>query len=441
VTSTYTLNQYFQNPVSATVSINTTDRKTEPIEIAVPAYEVTLLGSDWNDNNPGDGFYTITSNSISEAMLAAFISQDIFPVGSYLKTAFAKEFVNIDYINTASGPDNSFMVVPSAADTTFKAASHTTISGGELLSSSILHTIASGSDCEEEPWTLNFKTYIGQEVKITWPLSVKPNAEYKFNTVGLNIADNSFSIPESLVWQGGTTSITEARTELDLVKNNKIQIMTGTGGSGTIGWNHYDDADKMLVPEFTLVEPSSGISIVDTGGFSSLVKYYGPASSVAVKSALYIMSGNTRFLVPNSDVIYVNNTSNTVQAVNVKQYNPIADPAVTTGSVTLDAGGSAMTIPVTMTDVLGNNLYTNGAVSPVGGNYADTVQNIFGQISFSVSSVDGGAATGWVISPSGNPSSVLLSAGSSVAPGVHTVVVKAYTRWKTYSYTITATVN
>lgn len=437
VTGTYDLGSYFTSPVSATVSVKTKDRLTADINIAVPSYEATLLGDGWHINT-GDGYYSMKSVDLADVLMTAYVNQGIFSSTTTKAEAFSSEFKqsNIKCIyDGTKGKDESFKAV-------IDATSFVLTENGELLTSNVLHTIASNYD--NDPWSLTVETYVGQKVTFTWPISAHPNNTYKFNTVGLNTSDNSFSIPASLVWQGGTTSIEKAKTELDLIKDTKIQVMTGTGGSGTINFENYDDNDKKLVPEFKLVNPSTGVTIEATDPrFLSNVRYYGQAPSVAVKSALYIVSGTTRFLVPDSDKMYVNNTSNTVNAINVKQFNPIADPVVTTGSTSMGKTDT-QTIPISMEDILGNGFYVNGAKTKASNYDPDVnikVEDIFGDITFKVFTVNGSdTTTGWSIANPTSPLSVQLHT-ENVAAGTYQVVVKATTQWKTYLYTITVTVS
>ena len=427
----------FISDVAATVYITTKDRITSDINIAIPEYKVTLLKSgEWHISGD-DGYYTINSDDFSDKMMSAYVNQGIFDSEYTREKAFLGEFASITYPGR-TGLSANFEVActnPSTTtegDETFKIQSI----NGEF-SSSELHEVASNYENKEH--SLTIETYVGQKVTFTWPISAHPNNTYKFNTVGLNTSDSSFSIADSKVWPNHA-KITKANTELDLVKDTKIQVMTGTGGAGTIGYDDYNKEDIMLVPEFTLVAPSDGVTIEATDArFLSNVKYYGTAASVGVKSALYVLSGKTKFLVPNSDKMYVNNTSETVDVVRVNQFNPIADPVVTTGSANMHSTDT-QTIPISMEDILGNDFYVNGAETKAS-NYDASVEDIFGTIKFTVYTVNGSdAVSGWSIATPKNPSSVQLHT-ESVAAGTYQVVVKAATQWKIYYYTITVTVS
>jgi hypothetical protein len=170
------------------------------------------------------------------------------------------------------------------------------------------------------------------------------------------------------------------------------------------------------------------------------VKYYSQAASVGVKSALYVKSGNTEFLVPGSDQMYVGETP--VTSVNVKPSNPIAATQPNPVNPTdLDASGKGL-VELTMQDILGNKLYELGHVQDNTGSYKDTIKKIFGSVKFSVYTVNGSSATaGWSIQGansfgiSDTPDDVKLIT-SGVAAGSYTVVLKAQTVWKDYYYTV-----
>jgi hypothetical protein len=180
------------------------------------------------------------------------------------------------------------------------------------LKSDILHQIASGSDCENKPWTIVMRSRVGLKIYITWPINVEPLYDYRFVTTGINTADNSFQVP--IDWVGGPAAITQAKTELELINkdNANISVMysDGTSGYTTKPCSEYNQDKFKLIPRFSVVNATEGVAIDSTitaGSLRSrsLVKYYSQAASVAVKSALYVKSDNTEFYVPGSDKMYV----------------------------------------------------------------------------------------------------------------------------------------
>ena len=438
---TYNVNEYSTEGVKAEVTIKTVDRKTDVIKITAPATNVKILGEKYDTAKDR---YAIESDDFSQAFMDAYLAQGIFPADYTKASAFAAtgEFRNEHPEKHTGGLDNNF-----AADVTLTGLGAFKIkSDGDKLTSPILHQVATGSDCEEKPWTLTVESYVGQQVQITWPISVAPKYDYKFDTWNLNTADNSFKVP--IDWVGGSTSqITKAKVELDMITDNanniKVMYKEGNSAYSAIPYAQYGNANYMLVPKFSLVEASTDIKVSKSTVATALdcvsnVEYYGQTPSVAVKSALYIKSGNQLFLVPDSDKMYVEGTSTAITSVNVKQSNPIAavQPAVT--ETTTITSGAATLVMLTMKDVQGFNLYANGVSQSGQTPYKGTIKEIFGDVIFSIYSVNGSTSTtGWALETTDTPANVQLKTDSSVAKGSYTVVLKAKTTWKDYFYTVT----
>ena len=443
----YNLDAYTTENVKAAFTITTVDRKTDVIKITAPAVNVKLLGDEYDKNLDR---YAITSDDFAQALVDAYIAQGILPAGTGKAHAFAtnEEFGEINIVDDGSSVlDNKFTydVVYTSSNEAFKIKSKT--SGADLLKSSDLHLIATGSDCkgEENPWALTVETYVGQKIQITWPISVAPKFDYKFVTYGITTADNSYQV--KVDWIGAPTAITKAQTELDLVKDNdNIKVMYFNGTSENyIAYGDYAKDDFKLVPRFSLVEDKDGIDVVNSGTAAlncvSKVTYYGQVASVGIKSALYVKSGDTEFYVPGSDKMYVNGTP--VSSVTVKQANPIAaeQPAVT-------AITNIPTTPIvmlTMKDSEGFSIYADGAAQKDHAPYATgkTMKDIFNSIIFSIYSVNGSTSiAGWALEGANEfgtvdtPTTVQLKT-SGVAKGTYTVVLKAKTAWKDYFYTVT----
>ncbi|MBE6252874.1 MAG: hypothetical protein E7109_05095 [Bacteroidales bacterium] len=446
-TGTYNQNAYTDENIKAAVTIKTVDRKTDVIKITAPATNVKILGEKYTAG--GDGKYNIESGDFAQAFVDAYIAQGIFPADYTKALAFATnaEFGDSGRLfivdDTATDLDNKFTyaVVYTNPNEAFKITSN-----GDQLTSTVLHQVATGSDCEEKPWTLTVESYVGQRVQITWPISVAPKYDYKFDTWNLNTADNSFKVP--IDWEGGSTSqITKAKVELDMITDNanniKVMYKEGNSAYSAIPYAQYGNANYMLVPKFSLVEASTDIKVSKSTVATALdcvsnVEYYGQTPSVAVKSALYIKSGNQLFLVPGSDKMYVEGTSTAITSVNVKQSNPIAavQPAVT--ETTTITSGAATLVMLTMKDVQGFNLYANGVSQSGQTPYKGTIKEIFGDVIFSIYSVNGSTSTtGWALENTDTPANVQLKTDSSVAKGTFTVVLKAKTTWKDYYYTVT----
>lgn len=446
-TGTYDLDEYTTEKLNATVTVKTVDRKTDVIKITAPATNVKILGEKYTAG--GDGKYNIESGDFAQAFVDAYIAQGIFPAGYTKAHAFATnaEFGDSGRLfivdDTATDLDDKFTydVVYTNPNEAFKIKSN-----GDQLTSTVLHQVATGSDCEEKPWTLTVESYVGQRVQITWPISVAPKYDYKFDTWNLNTADNSFKVP--IVWEGGSTSqITKAKVELDMITDNanniKVMYKEGNSAYSAIPYAQYGNANYMLVPKFSLVEASTDIKVSKSTVATALdcvsnVEYYGQTPSVAVKSALYIKSGSQLFLVPGSDKMYVEGTSTAITSVNVKQSNPIAavQPAVT--ETTTITSGAATLVMLTMKDVQGFNLYANGVSQSGQTPYKGTIKEIFGDVIFSIYSVNGSTSTtGWALENTDTPANVQLKTDSSVAKGTFTVVLKAKTTWRDYFYTVT----
>ena len=442
-TGSYDLNAYSTEGVKADVAIATVDRKTDVIKITAPATNVKILGAEYTS---GSDSYSIESADFADALMNAYIAQGILPEGFPKSSAFAAggEFRAPTPIYSAEGADRSFGVNVNlmAGEESIKIKSE----GATKLTSSTLHKIATGSDCEGEknPWALEIETYVGQKVQIAWPISVAPKFDYKFVTYGITTADNSYQV--NVEWIGAPTAITKAQTELDLVKDNdNIKVMYFNGTSENyIAYGDYDEDDFKLVPRFSLVEDKDGIEVVNSGTAAlncvSKVTYYGQVASVGIKSSLFVKSGDTEFYVPGSDKMYVNGTP--VSSVTVKQANPIAaeQPAVT-------AITNIPTTPIvmlTMKDSEGFSIYADGAAQKDHAPYATgkTMKDIFNSIFFSIYSVNGSTSiTGWALEGANEfgivdtPTTVQLKT-NGVAKGTYEVVIKAKTTWKDYFYTV-----
>jgi hypothetical protein len=447
-TGTYNQNAYSTKGVTATVSITSKDRKTEDIKITAPAKLVKLLNT--TEFNSTDDYYTIKSDDFSDALMTAYVNQNIFADASAAQktAAFADggEFgATAPVDDTESELDNKFTFKRDI--TTPEAPTFKMTSNSNLLKSAVLHQVATGSDCEAKPWTLTVQTYVGQKIIITWPIGVTPLYDYRFVTYGLNTSDNSFLVP--IKWNTATDHITKAQTELDLINYNlynvKVMYQEGTSGYVYKPSTEYGQATFMIVPRFSLVGTPTDIKVANTGTSAlpclSNVEYYGQVASVGVTSALYIKSGDTEFYVPGSDKMYVGETP--ITSVTVKQSNPIAatqvDPTATT---VVTAPTVPALVQLTMKDVLGNSIYAdgyaqNGGTTPMPPYYAN-ILDIFGHVYFSVYSVnESSSTTGWSINGanafgiSDTPTQVqLVTLG--VASGPYTVVIKAKTAWKDY---------
>ena len=414
--------------INAQVVVKTVDRKTEDIEITAPERVVKLLGNDYVS---GDDFYDIGSASFTDALMTAYVNQGIFESGYTRKDAFAGEFApsNMQYTD-ATEMSVKFVVIPFAADSTFIIKSN---AGAKYFKSSDLHEVA--VNYENKPWALTVETYVGQKIKIHWPIRVVPKYDYRFVTSG----QNTFQVP--IVWDSSTDNITKAKTELELINNGaaniKVRYNDGTAEKDVA----YGDLGKdgfRLVPRFSLVNATEGVAIdstITTGSLRSrsLVKYYSQTPSVGIKSALYVRSGNTDFLLPGSDKMYVGETP--ITSVTVKQANPIAATQANPVNPTTIVGGEGL-VELMMQDVLGHYIYFNGQARNNTSPYSGTIASIFNAIQFSVYSVNGSTSfSGWTLKDTDTPDHVTLKI-NGIAAGTYTVVIKATTVWKDYYYTV-----
>ena len=435
----YGLNKYSTKDDITKVIINTVDRKTEDIKITAPEKVVKLLGDEYKS---GD-FYDISSASLTNALMTAYINQGIFDSKYPKQEAFNIEFnqTNISYIDH-TGHSAKFDIVSNAG--TAESGDETfVIKSNADFQSPVLHDVA--SNYEAEPWTLTVTTYVGQKVIITWPVKAEPLHPYRFVTYGLD-SQNAIQVP--MVWVNGTDNITKAQTEVDVIKYNnanvKVKYTEGTTET-TVEYGKFADDKIKLVPRFSLVNATTdGIAVANSGTADlkciSNVTYYGQAVSVAIKSSLYVKSGNIEFLVPGSDQMYVGGTP--VSSITVKQVNPIADTQDPIGTVTNVASTGTGDVSLTMKDILGNSLYANGDIQNKQTPYKEDVKAIFGSVKFSVYTVGGSSATtGWTLygadsfGVSDTPSEVKLMT-NGVATGSYDVVIRARTAWKDYYYSV-----
>ena len=440
-TGTYNLPPYSTGGDSTTVTITTVDRYTGDIQITVPAIKVKLLGDQYNTSKKS---YDIKSVDFSDALMAAYKAKGVLPPDRSKDVAFGT-WGEFDMRNgcleviTTEGIGANFDF-----ETTIWHPYYILMYSKEgKLKSDILHQIASGSDCENKPWTIVMRSRVGLKIYITWPISVEPLYDYRFVTTGINIADNSFQVP--IDWVGGPAAITQAKTELELINkdNANISVMysDGTSGYTTKPCSEYNQDKFKLIPRFSLVNATEGVAIDSTitaGSLRSrsLVKYYSQAASVAVKSALYVKSDNTEFYVPGSDKMYVN--GDPMESITLKQANPIAATQANPENPTNMGTTGVGTVLLTMRDVEGRSLYANGLAKGGQVPYATgtTIKQIYNPIKFSVYSVNGSTSiSGWSIYESDTPDDIQLQT-NGVAAGPYTVVIKASTVWKDYYYTV-----
>ncbi len=443
-TGSYNLNKYSTANDVSKIVITTVDRKTADINITAPEKAVKLLGAEYK----AEDFYEISSASFTDALMAAYINQGIFDGNTTQEYAFGTEFLpaSIEYVGR-TGLAAKFDV-ESKAGTAESGDETFVIKSNANFKSPVLHEVA--SNYEDKPWTLTVETYVGQKVIITWPIKAEPLHPYRFVTYGLD-SQNAIQVP--MVWVNGTDNITKAQTEVDVIKYNnanvKVKYTEGTTET-TVEYGKFADADIKLVPRFSLVNATTdGIAVANSGTADlnciSNVTYYGQAVSVAIKSSLYVKSGNIEFLVPGSDQMYVGGTP--VSSITVKQVNPIADTQDPIGTVTNVASTGTGVVYLTMKDILGNSLYANGDIQNKQTPYKEDVKAIFGSVKFSVYTVGGSSATtGWTLygadsfGISDTPSKVQLMT-NAVATGSYDVVIRARTLWKDYYYTVKVNVN
>ena len=448
-TGTYNLdNKFTTEPDVTEVIIKTIDRKWEDIEVTAPTYELKLLSDKYDKD---DDCYKFESINLANLLTDAYIAQGIFPPNTTAQKAFEfkrgefRDEGNYPRLISAEGLAANFdYYALSSDDLTLPVFQVKT--KGDKLTSDILHKVA--SNYENKPWSMTFETYVGQRFKITMPIHVTPLYDYRFVTNGLDTSDNSFQVP--VVWASSTDNITKAKTELELIKEDDahIQVMysDGTSGYTVKPYGEFNQGTFKLIPRFSLESATEGVAIdssVTAGSLRSrsLVKYYSQTPSVGIKSSLYVKSGDTEFLVPGSDQMFVGETP--VTSVNVKPSNPIAaGQAVPVPPTDLDASGEGL-VELTMQDVLGNKLYDLGHIQDNAGSYKETVKKIFGSVKFSVYTVNGSpVVAGWSIKGansfgvSDTPDDVKLIT-NGVAAGTYTVVIKANTVWKdNYFYTV-----
>lgn len=458
----------FSKVSNALVTINATDRDRTPIDLVLEPFDVTLLGGE--SLTEGGRYvsgsqerYLIKSANLASDVYGKYVAQKIFSADKYTqKNAFGlaedSEFndVNVVWNNVSNENAARFgkVFTNNTQGGSFYLQSNDLLLGAPYdaskhLTSEALRDLSQNYDGEGNylvaPDTAKFVTYsfysyIGQVVNVNWPILAKPAATYMFTTYGAleNEGNYYFNISPSTVWYN-PDYITRANTELDLIINSNIQIVTGTNGEGGISPVNF--ADKGLVPEFRLAkEPAHvGVSIDDKGSFLSNVKYYGQVDSVAVKSALYVKSADIRFYVPGSEHMYVNYSDKKVDSVFVRKFNPIAEPdrQVLTGNAVINAG-SAGVLPLNMVDINGNYIYKNGYAQSNKGKYHETIKNIFNDIVFKLVSVDGSEEfTGWSLVSGNTPDALKLNVPAGIAEAAYTVVVEAHSSWKDYTYTLT----
>ncbi len=361
-TGTYNLPPYSTGGDSTTVTITTVDRYTGDIQITVPAIKVKLLGDQYNTSKKS---YDIKSVDFSDALMAAYKAKGVLPPNYSKESVFGDwgEFNMNDHcleVITAEGVGANFDF-----ETTIWIPFYIRMYSKEgKLKSDILHQIASGSDCENKPWTIVMRSRVGLKIYITWPISVEPKYDYRFVTNG----QDTFQVP--IGWQGGPDAITKVQTELDLLNfSNYVQVKYNEGGTEhEVTPAHYKDNQFRLIPRFSLVNATQGVEVEETFVPSeglpraTNVKYYSQVPSVGVKSSLYVKSDNTEFLVPGSDKMYVNGAP--VESVTLKQANPIAatQPNPINPSI-IDGGGEGL-VELMMQDVLGHYIYFITAALP-----------------------------------------------------------------------------
>ena len=433
-TGTYNLPPYSTGGDSTTVTITTVDRYTGDIQITVPAIKVKLLGDQYNTSKKS---YDIKSVDFSDALMAAYKAKGVLPPNYSKESVFGDwgEFNMNDHcleVITAEGVGANFDF-----ETTIWIPFYIRMYSKEgKLKSDILHQIASGSDCENKPWTIVMRSRVGLKIYITWPISVEPKYDYRFVTNG----QDTFQVP--IGWQGGPDAITKVQTELDLLNfSNYVQVKYNEGGTEhEVTPAHYKDNQFRLIPRFSLVNATQGVEVEETFVPSeglpraTNVKYYSQVPSVGVKSSLYVKSDNTEFLVPGSDKMYVNGAP--VESVTLKQANPIAatQPNPINPSI-IDGGGEGL-VELMMQDVLGHYIYFNGQARNNTPPYSGMIASIFNAIQFSVYSVNGSTSfSGWALKDANTPDYVTLKT-TGVAAGTYTVVIKANTVWKDYFYTV-----
>lgn len=458
----------FSKQSNALVTINAIDRDRTPIELNLEPFKVTILGGESVTEGGqyvegAEERYLIKSQNLADSVYNKFVNQKIFDAAKYTrKNAFGlaeeSEFnsANVVWNNVSSGSaarfnkvfnndsqGGSFYLQSNDVElgAPYEAAKHLTSEALRNLSQN--YKAGSGEYLPKADTTkfvtYSFYSYIGQVVNVNWPLQAVPAEPYKFTTYGaLESAGNYyFNISPSTVWYN-PDEITRANTELDLIMNGNIQVVTGTSGEG--GINPAKLASKGLKPVFKLTDKPEhkGVTINDPT-FKSNVQYYGQVDSVAVKSALYVNSHSTLFYVPGSENMYVNYSDKKIDSVFVRKFNPIAEPAkqVLTGNAVVNAG-TAGVLPLNMVDINGNYIYKNGYAQSNKGKYKATIKAIFNDITFKLVSVnDSEELGGFKLVNGDTPDKLMLSVPSDAAEGAYTIVVEASSCWKDYTYTLT----
>ena len=458
----------FSKQSNALVTINAIDRDRTPIELNLEPFKVTILGGE--SMTEGGQYvkgteerYLIKSQNLADSVYTKFVGQKIFDAAKYTrKNAFGlaedSEFysANVVWNNVSSGSaarfnkvftndsqGGSFYLQSNDVElgAPYEAAKHLTSEALRNLSQN--YVAGSGEYLPTADATkfvtYSFYSYIGQVVNVNWPLQAVPAEPYKFTTYGaLESAGNYyFNISPSTVWYN-PDEITRANTELDLIMNGNIQVVTGTSGEG--GINPTNFSSKGLIPVFKLTDKPehTGVTISDPK-FKSNVQYYGQVDSVAVKSALYVNSHSTLFYVPGSENMYVNYSDKKIDSVFVRKFNPIAEPAkqVLTGNAVVNAG-TAGVLPLNMVDINGNYIYKNGYAQSNKGKYKETIKKIFNDITFTLVSVNGSEEfTGWSLVDGDTPDVLKLNVPAGADEGAYTIVVEASSSWKDYTYTLT----
>ena len=458
----------FSKQSNALVTINAIDRDRTPIELNLKPFKVTILGGE--SMTEGGQYvkgteerYLIKSQNLADSVYTKFVGQKIFDAAKYTrKNAFGlaedSEFYssNVVWNNVSNGSaarfnkvftndsqGGSFYLQSNDVElgAPYEAAKHLTSEALRDLSQN--YVAGSGEYLPTADATkfvtYSFYSYIGQVVNVNWPLQAVPAEPYKFTTYGaLESAGNYyFNISPSTVWYN-PDEITRANTELDLIMNGNIQVVTGTSGEG--GISPANLSSKGLVPMFKLTDKPehTGVTISDPK-FKSNVQYYGQVDSVAVKSALFVNSHSTLFYVPGSENMYVNYSDKKIDSVFVRKFNPIAEPAkqVLTGNAVVNAGAAGV-LPLNMVDINGNYIYKNGYAQSNKGKYKATIKAIFNDITFTLVSVNGSEELGGFSLVSGDTPDVLkLNVPAGADEGAYTVVVEAHSSWKDYTYTLT----
>ena len=454
----------FSKRSNAVVTINATDRDRAPIDITLDSFEVTLLGGE-SITNGGQYVgrdtdyerYLIKSANLAGDVYDKYVAQKIFTSEYTQKNAFGLaedcEFngANVVWTNVSDANAARFdkVFTNNTQGGSFYMQSNNREEAALRLSSAALRDLSQNYDADgrylsEADATkfvnYSFYSYIGQIVNIHWPIVAKPAATYMFTTYGALEAQDYyyFNISPSTVWSN-PDYIIKANTELDLIMNKNIQVVTGTSGEGGISPENL--AGKGLVPVFKLTgtaEDHMGVNI-SKPEFESNVRYYGQVDSVSVKSALYVKSAQTLFYVPGSEVMYVNYSNKKIDSVIVRKFNPIAEPErqVLTGNAVINAGNVGV-LPLNMVDINGNYIYKNGYAQSNKGKYHETIKNIFNDISFRLVSVNGNEEfTGWSLVSGLTPDELKLNVPAGIDEGTYTIVVSAHSCWKDYTYTLT----